>query len=276
MKKWGLLFAAVVIVLLLAIAIWQAALPKTAEGTSPEGSACKLDKDCKAGLFCTMEACSSGNPGSPCTTGADCKTAFCVNFACTNGAQGDACHNLKNCQDGLMCVNGACASGNKGAPCMTADDCLTKFCARGTCTNGAEGDACETYKQCSEGLFCKESLCKGPEPPPAYADYFEKIELHKFNISNGNPGPDNPSEPTTDFKTSGGILLMVDAKEGIGGEAYFDVLNATSGEQIFTYPKWQMYGNMGRGFPMLPAGEYELRFYFENKSMHTILFGVSG
>ncbi len=84
-----------------------------------------------------------GSRGSPCATGAECRSGVCTNNTCVgNGIgapAGSACSSGDNCASDL-CVNGKCAVGSNlptGSSCASASECAGGTCIDGVCGEGA-------------------------------------------------------------------------------------------------------------------------------------------
>lgn len=89
---------------------------------------CRANDDC-AGGYCNSymgNFCTDGSAGSPCDSGEECKTGFCVNNACTTGETGNVCFHQEDCKNGRCYRKGGlgfCVSGLLGSPCDGNDDC---------------------------------------------------------------------------------------------------------------------------------------------------------
>lgn len=162
-----------------------------------------------------------------------------------------------------------------GDECKAEKDCYSGLkCISNKCSDGKEGSSCNTYKDCKTDLLCKNSICAAKPQTPAYAEYFNKIELQK--IKNGiAPSSTNIPVASTEFKTTDGMNVDMEMKDDVKGEVYFKIVDAVSGEIVFAHPKFQASGSMGRGFSApQAAGKYDLNIYFEGKLIHTISFEV--
>ncbi len=103
MKKPVIISIVIIVILVASFLVWEFIFKK-----SVEGEACKVNEDCAEGFNCVMNVCSSGGPGSLCSTKDDCSTKFCVKNKCTEGKEGDPCNTLNDC-DGTLCVNSVCS-----------------------------------------------------------------------------------------------------------------------------------------------------------------------
>ncbi len=105
MKKVFIIPIVILGILVLGFLGWQFLLKK-----SPEGGACKIEKNCQAGLKCLNNTCSSGKAGSVCLNKTGCLTPFCVSGKCTEGKKDDVCLTYKDCEKGLFCKSKVCSA----------------------------------------------------------------------------------------------------------------------------------------------------------------------
>lgn len=166
----------------------------------------------------------------------------------------------------------------EGGTCVTDTNCGTGLkCITGKCSSGKVSSVCVTYKDCNAGLYCVKSVCSNP---PSYSKYFSKIEISKMKPGLP-PGPKNISVPTTEFKANTDAMeIDLTPKAGVTGEAYFDLINSTTGETAMTSADNKMKimnGATGTGFqiPGNLAGDFELNIYFNNELIHTVSVKIS-
>ena len=144
-----------------------------------------------------------GGVGDPCTTNAECGTAFvCAGGTCQlegSVGLGGNCAANRDCSADLYCTPfGACGpagGGGVGDPCATGAECDKElycelFGFGGTCQEGGSADlgqSCETATDCLPGLACAaDGVCKSPgqafppftgvecpEPEGSFRVYFE-------------------------------------------------------------------------------------------------------
>jgi len=159
----------------------------------------------------------------------------------------------------------------------TTTTATTSTTSTTTTIAGAVGSRCQTYKDCQKGLLCKDSVCTAP---PAYTQYFMKIELQKMKAGMP-PGPNNIPVASTTFRVGDGMNVNLTPKPGVLGTVYSDVNDAVTGEKMMPSQKVKItatqQGQRGWGFeaPNQP-GKYELNIYFNDKLIDTIPFEVTG
>lgn len=174
-------------------------------------------------------------------------------FLFKKNAEGGACKSENNCQTGLKCVSNTCSSGKTGSVCLT-------------------------YKDCEKGLFCKTAVCS---EPPSYSQYFTKIVISKMKVGLP-PSPDNIPTPTTEFKTTDAIEIdIVGVKPATVGEFYYEAVDTTTGETVFTSssnPQEINGGDIGTGSDMprvVGKGEFDLNIYYNDEMVYTTVIKVS-
>jgi hypothetical protein len=147
--------------------------------TGEEGTACRIDDDCRVPYRCAEASgfaeplCSTGDTGAPCSTDDDCLTSHHCAFVevggaaqCSAGKEGDPCGKASDCQSGL-CVGentdpsfplGSCTSGLLNAPCQGSEECQNGYCSWevgasvGACVSGDDGSQCFNDTACASGL----------------------------------------------------------------------------------------------------------------------------
>lgn len=189
--------------------------------------------------------------------------------------EGEQCPYTAACEKGLKCVNSICSSGKSGSFCDKIDDCTTTFCTNNVCSNGKDNELCNTYNDCNKDYLCEKFVCKKKPPVYSWPNYFKKLELQKIKLGSP-PGPDNVPVNTNEFKIGDGINLNMQTNSDVKGEAYFEMINIVTGQIIFTYPKFEASGLLGRGFPAPKIeGEYQLKIYFKGELIDAIDFNVT-
>jgi hypothetical protein len=196
-------------------------------------------------------------------------------IAFRKAGEGEQCISTGACGNGLKCINELCSSGNSGSFCSIIDDCKTVFCTNNVCSNGKDNELCNTYKDCDKDYLCEKSLCKKKPPVYTWSSYFTKLEMQQMKLGMP-PGPDNVPVNAAGFMTTDGINLNIQMKSGVTGEIYFEIINPVSGLVIFSYPKFEASGLLGRGFPApkIP-GNYQLKIYYKNELVNVIDFKVN-
>ncbi|MFH1054616.1 MAG: hypothetical protein V1744_00825 [Candidatus Altiarchaeota archaeon] len=159
----------------------------------------------------------------------------------------------------------------------TTTTATTSTTTTSTTIAGAVGSRCQTYKDCQKGLLCKDSVCTAP---PAYTQYFMKIELQKMKAGMP-PGPNNIPVASTTFRVGDGMNVNLTPKPGVFGTVYSDVNDAVTGEKTMPSQKVKIsaaqQSQRGWGFEAPNhAGKYELNIYFNDKLIDTIPFEVIG
>ncbi len=193
-------------------------------------------------------------------------------------SEGAACKSAENCETGLKCTNKICSSGKTGSGCGAKADCLTNYCVSGKCTEGKKDDVCLTYKDCETGLLCKKGVCS---EPPSYSQYFNKIAISKMKLGMP-PGPNNIPVPATEFKTTDGIEIdFIGVNPTTKGEAYYEVIDQTTGEVVFTSSgyKVKLEGRdtgTGSDLPrVVGKGEFDLNIYYNDEMVYTTTIRVT-
>ncbi len=165
----------------------------------------------------------------------------------------------------------------EGQSCSAAQTCETGLkCISNICSSGAAGSACTSYKDCSTGLYCIKSVCSNP---PSYTKYFSKITVSKMK-QGMPPGPNNMPIPATEFKTTDAVEIDVNAKPGISGTLYYELINSTSGltEMSSAGDKQTVRsGNWGTGFgiPYNLTGDFDLNVYYNDELVYTVPITIS-
>lgn len=188
--------------------------------------------------------------------------------------EGEQCQYAGACQADLMCINGLCSSGKSGSFCDKIADCVTAFCTNNVCSDGKDGELCNTYEDCNADYLCEKSKCKKKPPVYSWPSYFKKLEMQKMKAGMA-PGPDNIPVNASEFRATDGINLNIQTKSGVSGEVYFEMINSVTGQVIFSYPKFEASGLLGRGFPApKELGDYQLKIYFKGELVDVIDFTV--
>lgn len=130
---------------------------------------------CGAATRCVAAVCQPlAANGSPCATGAECSSAFCVGSLCCSSACTGSCETcaatgtegrcapLAEATAPSTCGDYACdgVSGSCPATCTTSRQCAPgRFCNNGACvTLKVQGATCGSSAECESG-FCADGVC---------------------------------------------------------------------------------------------------------------------
>lgn len=167
--------------------------------------------------------------------------------------------------------------GKEGQTCSATQACETDLrCANNVCSSGKAGSACATYKDCQSGLYCIKAICSNP---PSYTKYFNKVTISKMK-QGMPPGPNNMPIPATEFKTTDAIEIDVNAKAGISGTLYYELINSTTGATEMSsadYKQKVRAGGWGTGFgiPYNLTGDFDLNVYYNDELVFTAPIKIS-
>ena len=125
-----------------------------------QNDSCSISGCSGTQIICANGECENGEcpePGSPCTTSADCPEGqLCENGTCV----------INGCDDGyIACPDGVCHLENEGCPCEIDDDCpLEQICVNGVCKQCPDDEffsvveqRCVPKNQCLPPLVIKDN-----------------------------------------------------------------------------------------------------------------------
>lgn len=141
--------------------------------STPIGTACSRNAECKAPLICRGGACAARGLVDQLCTPNDCAldlTCASTNLCAADLRPGEAC-NVTNryCDEGLVCQasDGGMASCTSSSPgptgsacglgCLSMDYCNGSVCAR----RKQVGMSCSRLEECAQGLTCTGGRCSG-------------------------------------------------------------------------------------------------------------------
>jgi len=166
----------------------------------------------------------------------------------------------------------------EGGMCRSDSKCQLELkCLSNKCSSGTLGSSCGQKSDCTPGLICKKLMCTAA---PDYSKYFSSIVIGKIKPGSA-PGPDNPVTVTNTMSTTDSIEIdLTGIKPTMTDkEIYFELVNPTTGDTVYTGQKQSLNGHetqgMGTSLSAVAPGTYDFNFYLNNEFVYTTQITVT-